>query len=101
MSRMARCVASHRADSFIMTAPHIDPTTPSSLSRRELAAIAAFWAAYGALTTVSRVFDQNGARHLSGTFAVAGIEALVWAMVTALVFTLDARMLAPPDDAAR
>jgi two-component system LytT family sensor kinase len=61
---------------------------------RELAAIVAFWVGYGLLTLANRFFDPEGGP--PGEFAsratIAAIEALLWIIVTPLLFAIAGRI---------
>jgi len=61
---------------------------------RELAAIVAFWVGYGLLTLANRFFDPDGGP--PGEFAsratIAAIEALLWIIVTPILFALAGRI---------
>jgi two-component system, LytTR family, sensor kinase len=60
---------------------------------RELAAIAAFWAAYALLTLANRIFDQGGPSGLmTGRVTVAALEALCWTILTPILFALVGRV---------
>jgi two-component sensor histidine kinase len=63
------------------------------LSRRELAFIAAVWAAYAVLSIASRLFDQVGRSqgHVAGTIGVALAESLCWTLVTPPILALAER----------
>ena len=61
---------------------------------RELAAIVAFWVGYGLLTVANRFFDPDGGP--PGEFAsratIAAIEALLWIIVTPILFAIAGRI---------
>ncbi|HEX7942439.1 MAG TPA: hypothetical protein VF488_11580, partial [Gemmatimonadaceae bacterium] len=61
---------------------------------RELAAIVAFWVGYGLLTLANRFFDPDGGP--PGEFAsratIAAIEALLWIIVTPILFAIAGRI---------
>jgi len=61
---------------------------------RELAAIVAFWLGYGLLTVANRFFDPDGGP--PGEFAsratIAAIEALLWIIVTPILFAIAGRI---------
>ena len=61
---------------------------------RELAAIVAFWVGYGLLTLANRFFDPEGGQ--PGEFAsratIAAIEALLWIIVTPILFAIAGRI---------
>jgi two-component system, LytTR family, sensor kinase len=61
---------------------------------REFAAIVAFWLGYGLLTVANRFFDPDGGP--PGEFAsratIAAIEALLWIIVTPILFAIAGRI---------
>src|SRR4051812_47640295 len=61
---------------------------------RELAAIVAFWVGHGLLTLANRFFDPDGGP--PGEFAsratIAAIEALLWIIVTPILFAIAGRI---------
>ena len=60
---------------------------------REIAAIAAFWAAYALLTLANRIFDQGGpSAAMNGRIMVAAVEALCWTVITPILFALVGRV---------
>src|SRR3954451_19688732 len=61
---------------------------------RELAAIVAFWVGYGLLTIANRFFDPDGGppRELTSRATIAAIEALLWIIVTPILFSVAARI---------
>jgi hypothetical protein len=59
----------------------------------ELAAIAAFWVGYGLLTLANRIFDQGGpSAAMNGRILVAAVEALLWTIITPILFALVGRV---------
>jgi two-component system LytT family sensor kinase len=69
-------------------------TVPLLPGPRELAAIVAFWVGYGLLTLANRFFDPDGGP--PGEFAsratIAAIEALLWIIVTPILFAIAGRI---------
>src|SRR5436190_10405485 len=61
---------------------------------RELAAIAAFWFGYGLLTIANRFFDTDGAPpgELASRITIALIEALLWTIITPILFAIAGRV---------
>jgi two-component system LytT family sensor kinase len=61
---------------------------------RELAAIAAFWTGYGLLTIANRFFDADGGPpgELASRVKIAAIEALLWTIVTPILFAVAGRV---------
>jgi two-component system LytT family sensor kinase len=61
---------------------------------RELAAIVAFWVGYGLLTIANRFFDPDGGPpgELTSRATIAAIEALLWIIVTPILFSVAARI---------
>ena len=61
---------------------------------RELAAIAAFWTGYGLLTIANRFFDADGSPpgELASRITIAAIEALLWTIVTPILFAVAGRV---------
>ena len=70
------------------------PVVPLLPGPRELAAIVAFWVGYGLLTLANRFFDPDGGQ--PGEFAsratIAAIEALLWIIVTPVLFAIAGRI---------
>src|SRR5258705_4067838 len=61
---------------------------------REVAAIAAFWTGYGLLTIANRFFDTDGGPpgELTSRLTIAAIEALLWTIVTPILFAIAGRV---------
>jgi multisubunit Na+/H+ antiporter MnhB subunit len=61
---------------------------------RELAAIVAFWVGYGLLTLANRFFDPDGGPpgDLASRATIAAIEALLWIVVTPILFAIAGRI---------
>jgi hypothetical protein len=58
-----------------------------------LAPIAAFWVGYGLLTLANRIFDQGGpSAAMNGRILVAAVEALLWTIITPILFALVGRV---------
>ena len=61
---------------------------------RELAAIVAFWVGYGLLTLANRFFDPDGGPpgEITSRATIAAIEALLWIIVTPILFAIAGRI---------